>query len=65
MTRKEEIRREVIHELERSIIAFHNEDGSYSVNIGNGAIKFTIRSYLQEADGNTSKGSGTEPIKPL
>lgn len=41
-TTKEELRKEIVHELERSIVVLKNDDGSFGVNIGNGAITFVI-----------------------
>lgn len=46
MKTEEEIRKEIICELERSIMVSKNKDGSASVDLGNGAIRFTIYTSL-------------------
>lgn len=42
---KDGLRKEIVYELERSITVLKNNDGSFNVDIGSGAIKFTINPF--------------------
>lgn len=58
-----DVQNEIISDLERSINTRKNDDGSYTVDIGDGLITFTINTDMTDPDLNMT--TGTKPNETL